>query len=135
MTVDGDESVKRRLLGVLERRLARRPVSVSFATADVTVESTGMMATIDVQRTGNLAVAVSVNYATSNGSAVAGQDYTAASGILTFPPNQTDETFSIPILANPSRSTTFSTVNLTLSQPGGGATLGAIALGDLDDHQ
>ena len=93
------------------------------------------MASIDVQRSGNLAVAVSINYATSNGSAVAGQDYTAVSGVVTFAPNQTDATFSIPILPNPSRPTTFSTVNLTLSQPGGGATLGAIALATPDHHQ
>ena len=35
--------------------------------------------------------------------------------------------FSVPILANPNRSTSFSTVNLTLSQTGGGATLGSIS--------
>ena len=107
--------------------LAAEPVSVTFAMADVAVDSTSLVATIDVQRTGNLNVAVSVNYATSNGSAVAGQDYTAESGTLTFPPNQTDETFQVPILANPNQSTSFSTVNLTLSQPVGGATLGAIS--------
>ena len=90
-----------------------------------------MTTTIDVVRSGNLAVAVSVNYATSNGSAVAGQDYTAVSGILNFAPNQSDATFSVPILANSSRPTTFSTVNLALSQPGGGATLGAIAFATL----
>ncbi len=107
--------------------VSAQPVTVAFAFAGYTVQSTGGMATIDVTRSGNLAVQVSVNYATSNGSAVAGQDYTSASGTLSFPPNQSDETFSIPILANSSRPTTFSTVNLTLSQPGGGATLGAIA--------
>ncbi len=115
--------------------VSAQPVSISFATAAATVQSTGGTATIDVQRSGNLAVAVSVSYATSNGSAIAGQDYTAVSGILTFAPNQTDATFSIPILANPSRPTTFSTVNLTLSQPAGGATLGSIALRHVDDHQ
>ena len=72
-------------------------------------------------------MAVSVNYATSNGSAVAGQDYTAVAGTLTFPPTATDETFLIPILSNPNRSTSFSTVNLALSQPVGGATLGTIS--------
>ena len=50
---------------------------------------------------------------------------------LTFAPNQTDATFSIPILANSNRPTTFSTVNLVLSQPGGGATLGSIAFATL----
>ena len=71
--------------------VSAQPVSISFAAAASTVQSTGGTATIDVQRSGNLAVAVSVSFATSNGSAVAGQDYTAASGILTFAPNQTDE--------------------------------------------
>ncbi len=107
------------------------PVSISFATAASTAQSTDGVAMIDVHRSGNLAVAISINFATSNGSAVAGQDYTAASGVLTFAPNQTDQMFAIPILPNPARPTTFSTVNLTLSSPGGGATLGSIALATL----
>ena len=53
------------------------------------------------------------------------------SGVLTFAPNQTDATFSISILPNPNRPTTSSTVNLSLSQPAGGATLGAIAYATL----
>ena len=52
---------------------------------------------------------------------------TAVSGTLNFPPNQTDEFFSVPILANPNRSTPTSSINLTLGQPSGGATLGAIS--------
>ncbi len=111
--------------------VSAQPVSISFAAAAFTAQSTDAMATIDVQRSGNLAVEVSINYATSNGSAVAGQDYTSASGNLTFAPNQADETFSIPILPNPTRPTTFSIVNLTLSQPGGGATLGSITFATL----
>ncbi len=51
--------------------------------------------------------------------------------MLTFPPNAIDETFSVPILSNPNRSSSFSTVNLTLSQPVGGATLGPISLATL----
>ena len=74
---------------------------------------------------------VSVNYATSNGSAIAGQDYTAVSGTLTFAPGQNDVIISVPILANSNRPTTFSTVNLVLSQPAGGATLGSIAFATL----
>ena len=102
-------------------------VSVSFSMAGYTVASTAGSIMIDVVRTGNLNVAVSVNFATSNGSAIAGQDYTAVAGTLTFPPTATDETFLIPILSNPNRSTSFSTVNLALSQPVGGATLGTIS--------
>src|SRR5439155_1902214 len=37
---------------------------------------------------------ITVNYATANGTATAGQDYTAASGTLSFPPGQTSRTRS-----------------------------------------
>lgn len=40
---------------------------------------------------------VSVSYATSNGTAVAGNDYGDSTGTLTFSPGQTSQTFTIPI--------------------------------------
>jgi len=107
--------------------VSAQPVSVSFSMADYPVSSTAGSVTIDVVRAGNLSVSVSVIYATSNGSAIAGQDYSPVSGTLFFPPNQTDETFTVPILSNPGRSTASSFFNLTLSQPVGGATLGSIS--------
>ncbi|MFI5457958.1 MAG: beta strand repeat-containing protein, partial [Isosphaerales bacterium] len=107
--------------------ISAQPVSVAFSMADFPVGSTDGSVMVDIQRTGNLSVAVSVSYATSNGSAIAGQDYTATAGTLTFPPSQTDLTFSVPILANPGRSNPSSFFNLTLSQPVGGATLGTIS--------
>lgn len=39
-----------------------------------------------------------VNYATRNGTAVAGRDYSAASGVLTFNPGETRKTFNVTIL-------------------------------------
>ncbi|MGO9469386.1 MAG: beta strand repeat-containing protein, partial [Isosphaeraceae bacterium] len=112
--------------------ISAQPAGVAFSAASYTVASNAGMETIDVLRTGNLNVAVSVSYATSNGSAIAGQDYTSVAGTLTFAPSVTDLSFTIPILDNPNRSTSFSTVNLTLSQPGGGATLGAISSATLN---
>ena len=106
-------------------------VSVTFAAAAFSAQSTDGTASIDVHRMGSLSVSVSVSFATSNGSAIAGQDYTAVSGTLVFAPNQTDASFSIPVLPNSTRTTNFSTVNLALSQPGGGATLGSIAFATL----
>ena len=38
---------------------------------------------------------VTVNYATADGSATAGSDYTAASGTLTFAPGQTSQTITV----------------------------------------
>lgn len=43
-------------------------------------------------------VTVTVNYSTTNGSALAGSDYTSASGMLTFSPGLTTATFSVPIV-------------------------------------
>ncbi len=59
---------------------------------------------------------VSVKYTTSNGSAVAGTDYTASSGTLTFGPGETVKNITVPIIdrsgAAPSRS-----FSITLSGP------------------
>jgi subtilisin-like proprotein convertase family protein len=43
---------------------------------------------------------VTVNYATANGSATAGSDYTGTSGALTFSPGQTSKTVSVPVLGD-----------------------------------
>ncbi len=40
---------------------------------------------------------VTVNYATVNGSATAGEDYTAAAGALTFQPNEISKQITVPI--------------------------------------
>jgi hypothetical protein len=107
--------------------ISAQAASVSFSMSGYTVASTAGTALIDVVRSGNLNVSVSVSYSTSNGSAVAGQDYVSASGILNFPVGATDATFPVTILENPERTTNFSTVNLALGQTVGGATLGAIS--------
>jgi parallel beta-helix repeat protein len=48
----------------------------------------------------NLQNTVTVDYTTVNGTAVAGVDYVATHGTLTFPPDQTQETIDVPILPN-----------------------------------
>ncbi len=105
--------------------------SVQFAAADVVVDSTAGLAVVNVVRSGNLNVNVTVNYSATGGSAAAGQDYTPASGTLSFPPNQSQESFTVAILANAGSPTTYTTVGLTLSQPTGGATLGALDVATL----
>jgi hypothetical protein len=57
-----------------------------------------------------------VNYATSNGTALAGVDYTATSGTLTFAAGETSKTFLVPIIDNAIAGGN-KTVNLTLSSP------------------
>ncbi len=66
---------------------------------------------------------VTVDYATSDGTgsnaAVAGQDYEARSGTLTFAPGETDKTVSVPVLPD-SHDEGEETFTLTLSNPAGG---------------
>ncbi|MFM6807547.1 MAG: beta strand repeat-containing protein, partial [Dolichospermum sp.] len=59
---------------------------------------------------------VSVNYATANGTATAGSDYTATIGTLTFAPGVTTQVLNIPIL-NDSLNEADETFTLTLSSP------------------
>ncbi len=73
-------------------------------------------ATITVQRTGATAPVVSVPYSTSNGTALAGLDYTATSGVLTFASGQTSKTFTVPIV-NDTLAEGGQTVNLALGTP------------------
>jgi hypothetical protein len=54
-------------------------------------------ATITVKRSGGSAGSILVDYATSDGTAIAGQDYTATSGTLTFADGETKKTFTIPL--------------------------------------
>ncbi|MDB9468665.1 Calx-beta domain-containing protein [Dolichospermum circinale] len=59
---------------------------------------------------------ISVNYATANGTATAGLDYTATNGTLTFAPGATSQVINIPIL-NDSLNEADETFTLTLSSP------------------
>ena len=75
---------------------------------------------------------VTVHYTTTNGSAVAGTDYTTTSNTLTFVPGQTAENITIPIIdrtsAAASRSfsvTLSSPVNAAIIQGTGVVTIGA----------
>ena len=96
--------------------------SIQFSSASYSVSENGGSATIAVSRTNAPAGSVTVNYATADGTATAGSDYTSASGTLAFAEGETSKTFSVPILrdllAEPDE-----TITLTLSSPTGGAVL------------
>ena len=67
---------------------------------------------------------MSVSYATSNGTAVAGTDYTAASGTLSWAAgDSTAKTISVTVIDEQLTSGS-KTFGVTLSAPTGGATLG-----------
>ncbi|HYE66306.1 MAG TPA: Calx-beta domain-containing protein, partial [Pyrinomonadaceae bacterium] len=88
----------------------------SAATYNVNENVGAGTATITVLRTGGTGETISVNYATSNGTATAGSDYTNMTGTLTFASGETSKTFTVPI-SNDSLHEGDETVNLTLSSP------------------
>ena len=61
---------------------------------------------------------VTVDYATSDGTATAGSDYTAASGTLTFAAGETEKTVSVPVLDD-AHDEGSETLTLTLSNASG----------------
>ncbi len=97
--------------------------SIEFSSTALSVSEAGPQATVSVKRTGGSAGGATVQYATSNGSATAGSDYTTRTGTLTFNAGVTSQSFTVPI-TNDAVDEPNETVNLTLSAPGGGATLG-----------
>lgn len=95
-----------------------------FTSAEYSVSESSTFVTITVQRTGGLSNGASVDYSTSDGSAIAGQDYTAVSGTLTFAGGQTAQSFIVPI-ANDGTNEPDEAFSVILSNAtGGGSTLG-----------
>ncbi len=96
--------------------------TVRFAATTFSASETGTVATITVLRSGGKAGGVTIDYATEDGTAVEGNNYTETSGTLTFDANETSKTFEVPVL-NDEVLEGNKTVLLRLSNPGGGARL------------
>jgi glucose/arabinose dehydrogenase len=96
--------------------------SFAFSQAIYEIREDGGQATVTIRRSGSTVGAASVQYATSNGTATAGSDYTAATGTLSFAAGETSKTFVVPII-NDTVGERNESINLTLSSPTG-ATLG-----------
>ena len=91
------------------------PATLSVADAEV---REGPDATLDfvVTLSRNRHEATTVNYGTSDGTATAGADYTAASGTLTFAAGETSKTVSVAVLDD-ALDEGSETLTLTLTNP------------------
>lgn len=99
--------------------------TLQFAVDAYTVKENTASITLGVARTGGAQGAISVQYATANGSASAGSDYTAKSGTLTWASGDAaTKTIVVPLL-NDSATEGTETFSVTLNSPTGGAVLGA----------
>ncbi|MCO5204676.1 MAG: family 16 glycosylhydrolase [Anaerolineae bacterium] len=88
-------------------------LKVAFASSEFNVME-GNTATITAALTTFSAETVTVTYATSDGTAVAGSDYTATSGQLVFAPGVTEQAFTVETFDNDENDDA-RTVILTLS--------------------
>ncbi|MFW6135408.1 MAG: Calx-beta domain-containing protein [Chloroflexota bacterium] len=73
------------------------PPLVRFSLESYSVHENGGSATITVVLNAVSGNPVTVDYATSNGTATAGSDYTSSSGTLSFVAGVTSRTFTVPI--------------------------------------
>ncbi len=76
--------------------------------------------------------AVTVGYATSDGTATAGSDYTASRGTLTYAPGETTKTVPVPVLDD-AIDEGEETMRLTLSSPSGVKLGDAVATGTISN--
>jgi len=96
-----------------------------ISIADATVAEDAGTASFTVSLSNASSSTVTVNFATSDGTAVAGSDYTSNSGVLTFSPGDVSETISVVIaddaideIATESYTVTLSSAtNATISSP------------------
>jgi hypothetical protein len=98
--------------------------SLQFSTASYSVAENAAMATTTVTRVNGSFGPIAVDYVSTDGSATDGSDYTAVSGSLSFADGETIQTLMVPIFDDVDYEGD-ETVNLSLSFPTGGASLGS----------
>lgn len=97
---------------------------IEFSAASYNVsEGTGSI-TINVTRTGDTSGEVSVTYSATNGTGTQGKDVAPVFGQLVFASGETSRTFTI-FITDDAFVETIEQLSVTLSNPEGGATLGA----------
>ncbi len=100
---------------------------IEFAQSAMSVEEADGLATVLVRRTGGSAGVATVDYQLTSGSATAGADFLPLSGTLTFADGETAREILVPITTGDALELT-ETFTITLSNPTGGAALGATTL-------
>jgi hypothetical protein len=117
----------------LVTKTAPVPTGVQFESDRFTI-SEGTTLQLRVSRTGDVSGTASVDFATSDGTAIAGTDYTAASGTLTFAPGELNKNITIRSTQDTLFENANETFTLTLSNPTGAIiTTGAMTITIQDD--
>jgi sugar lactone lactonase YvrE len=104
--------------------------TASLATSQIMDFGTENEAVFTVTNTTPSTLPLTVNYATADGTAIAGTNYTATSGTLTFAPGWTTATIAVPTLDSGSQTAPL-TFALNLSSPVGGSLARGQATGTI----
>jgi hypothetical protein len=107
----------------IDVELAETPATFDLATNSYAVREDATQLVVRVVRSGALDAGMSVDYATTNGTALAGLDYEAASGTLVFGEGQAEQPITVPVFNDTAVEGT-ETFQIVLSNAQGGATLG-----------
>jgi choice-of-anchor B domain-containing protein len=103
--------------------LSQNAGRIAYDGTTASASESAANARVTVRRNGGFAGAVSIGYATSDLTATTGADYTATAGTLSWAAgDMTDRTISIP-LVNDATDEANEEFRVTLSNPGGGATI------------
>ena len=109
----------------------RGPAALSVADAEVQ-EGPGAALAFSVTLDRSASAAVQVDYATRDGTAQAGSDYTANSGTLNFAPGETAKTVTVAVLDD-SHDEGSETLTLVLSNPSGAYLADGEATGTIEN--
>jgi WD40-like Beta Propeller Repeat/Calx-beta domain len=116
------------LMGPGASKTMVRQYAPAIELTGASVAHAGGAATISASLSSSAVQTVTVAYTTSDGTAIAGQDYVATSGVLTIPPCQSSGSFSVPLIDNPVWKPS-ATINLSISNPQGALLGRRAALG------
>ena len=104
----------------------------TLAIGDVTVNEAAGTATFTVTLSAASGLPVTVGFATADGTATAGSDYTAAAGTLSFAPGVTSQTITVPIV-NDAVYEGSEAFTVTLSAPTNASIADISAIGTIVD--
>ena len=120
-----DEPANGLLITGLDEPCAKAKIYFASAASSVAEGNSGTSThNVTVTRDTITTSAVTVNYATSDGTASAGSDYTSTSGTLSFGSGETSKNISITITGDGTEESN-ETFTVTLTSPSAGAELGS----------
>ena len=122
-----------RMLSHATSEIVAGPPAISVSDANVQ-EAEGATLAFSVTLSHAYSRTITVSYATQDGTAQAGSDYTAASGTLTFNPGDTSQTVSVTVLTD-SDDEGEETLTLTISNPSQATLDDASGIGTIENGE